>query len=392
MSGLTLQLLGPPSASVSRAPPGPGMGAAKNLALLAYLALEPGSHSRESLAALLWGESPEQAARASLRQALRRLRAAVGDDLRIGHGTVELRGPVECDVTAFLATAHEHPERAAGFDVPRFLSGLSLRHARGFEEWADLKRRELLRRYEDVLRVTTRQAIADSRWRDAIAGADRWLACDPLSEEATRLAMEAHYLDGDCGAALGRFAVYRARLAQDVGAQPGAAVLELAQRIESEARTEGRTPPPEPETPVPSFQASLVGRDGQWRALAATWRAVAAGSGRVTLLEGEAGVGKTRLAEEFLRWVRAEGGTVLRGRGYDSATGIPYGPVVEALRGALEAPGLGGAAPAPGAAHAPGDHGRAGPAADGGRRVAVDPRAGPDRVADRRTPVRPPRT
>src|SRR5207249_761366 len=267
MTGLTLQLLGPPSASVSRAPPGPGMGAAKNLALLAYLALEPGSHSRESLAALLWGESPEHAARASLRQALRRLRAAVGDDLRIGHDTVELRGPVECDVTAFLATAHDHPERAAGFDVPRFLAGLSLRHARGFEEWADLKRRELLRRYEDVLRVATRQAIADSRWHDAVAGAERWLACDPLSEEATQLA------------------------------------------------------------------------------LAATWRAVAAGSGRVALLEGEAGVGKTRLAEDFLRWVRAEGGTVLRGRGYDSATGIPYGPLVEALRGALEAPGLGGAAP-----------------------------------------------
>src|SRR2546430_5577792 len=161
MTGLTLQLLGPPSASVSRAPPGPGMGAAKNLALLAYLALEPGSHSRESLAALLWGESPEHAARASLRQALRRLRAAVGDDLRIGHDTVELRGPVECDVTAFLATAHDHPERAAGFDVPRFLAGLSLRHARGFEEWADLKRRELLRRYEDVLRVATRQARSE---------------------------------------------------------------------------------------------------------------------------------------------------------------------------------------------------------------------------------------
>ena len=345
MAGLTLHLLGPPSVSVSRAPPGPGMGAAKNVALLAYLALEPGTHSREELAALLWGESPEHAARASLRQALRRLRAAVGDDLHIGHNTVELRGPVECDVTAFLATAHGHPERAAGFDVPRFLAGLSLRHARGFEEWADVKRRELLRRYEDVLRVTTRQAIADSRWRDAVAVADRWLACDPLSEEATRLAMEAHYLEGDCGAALGQFAAYRARLAQDVGAQPGAAVVELAHRIESEARAEERTPPAELETPVPSFQASLVGRDGQWRALAATWRAVAAGSGRVALLEGDAGVGKTRLAEEFLRWVRAEGGTVLRGRGYDPTTGIPYGPVVEALRGALEAPGLGGAAP-----------------------------------------------
>ena len=345
MPGLTLQLLGPPSASVSRAPPGPRIGAAKNLALLAYLALEPGSHSRESLAALLWGESPEHAARASLRQALRRLRAAVGDDLRIGHDTVELRGTVECDVTAFLATAHGHPERAAGFDVPRFLSGLSLRHARGFEEWADLKRRELLRRYEDVLRVTTRHAIADSRWRDAVAGADRWVACDPLSEEATRLAMEAHYLAGDCGAALGRFATYRARLAQDIGAQPGAAVVELAQRIDADVRAGERTQLAEPETPVPAFQASLVGREGQWRVLVAGWRAMAAGSGRVTLLEGEAGVGKTRLAEDFLRWVRAEGGTVLRGRGYDAATGIPYGPVVEALRGALDAPGLIGAAP-----------------------------------------------
>src|SRR5207249_950560 len=180
-----------------------------------------------------------------------------------------------------------------------------------------------------------RHAIADSRWRDAVVGADRWVACDPLSEEATRLAMEAHYLAGDCGAALGRFAAYRARLAQDIGAQPGAAVVELAQRIDADVRAGERTQLTEPETPVPAFQASLVGREGQWRVLVAGWRAMAAGSGRVTLLEGEAGVGKTRLAEDFLRWVRAEGGTVLRGRGYDAATGIPYGPVVEALRGAL---------------------------------------------------------
>src|SRR3989442_6485680 len=127
-----------------------------------------------------------------------------------------------------------------------------------------------------ALPISSRQGEAATRWRDAVSGADRWLACDPLSEEATRLAMEAHYLDGDCGAALGRFATYRARLAQDIGAQPAVAVVELAQRIESEARAERRTPPAELETPVPSFQASLVGRDGPWRALAATRRSVAA--------------------------------------------------------------------------------------------------------------------
>src|SRR5256885_15951076 len=81
-----------------------------------------------------------------------------------------------------------------------------------------------------------------------------------------------------------------------------------------------------------------------FRSLAATWRAVVGGSGRVTLLEGEAGVGKTRLAEEFLRLGRAEGGAVLRGRGYGGATRDPDGPVGEALRGALPAPRLGGGA------------------------------------------------
>src|SRR3989442_14386834 len=104
-----------------------------------------------------------------------------------------------------------------------------------------------------ALPISSRQGEAATRWRDAVSGADRWLACDPLSEEATRLAMEAHYLDRDCGAALGRFAAYRARLARDIGAQPGAAGVELGQRIESETPPAGRTPPPEVANPRPPF-------------------------------------------------------------------------------------------------------------------------------------------
>jgi predicted ATPase len=63
------------------------------------------------------------------------------------------------------------------------------------------------------------------------------------------------------------------------------------------------------------------------------------------LLEGEPGVGKSRLADEFVRWVVADGGTVLRGHGYDLQGGIPYEPIVEMLRDALGAPGLAGTAP-----------------------------------------------
>lgn len=345
MASLTLQLLGPPSVTVRRAAPGPGVNAAKSLALLAYLALEPGSHSREELATLLWGESPERAARASLRQALRRLRRSVGEALRIGRDTIELCGPVECDVLAFLEAAAHRPDQAVTFEVPRFLAGFSLHHAPAFEEWATARRRELARRYEEALRAVTREAIGRSRWGDAVAWTERWLVCDPLSEEATHLAMEAHYLSGDRGMALARFASYRERLTQEVGAEPGLALVELARRIEADVGAAPRTAEPEATVQVPSFQARLVGREPQWRALTEVWRAVTGGAGRVALLEGEAGLGKTRLAEEFLRWVRAEGATVLRGRGYEPAAAVPYGPVVEALRAVLDAPGVAGTDP-----------------------------------------------
>ena len=47
--------------------------AAKSLALLAFLALESGDHTRNELSGLLWGESTEDKAHASLRQALKQL-------------------------------------------------------------------------------------------------------------------------------------------------------------------------------------------------------------------------------------------------------------------------------------------------------------------------------
>ena len=85
---------------------------AKSLALLAYVALEPGVHSRDELTALLWGDYPEEKAKASLRQALTHLREQVPGALRVDRTTVSLAaGEVECDVTMFLRLARESPPR-----------------------------------------------------------------------------------------------------------------------------------------------------------------------------------------------------------------------------------------------------------------------------------------
>ncbi len=317
---------------------------AKGLALLGYLALEPGPHSREEVAALLWGESPGSAARASLRQALRQVRGAVGAHLRADRVGVELSPAVVCDAVEFLRAATDDPERAATFAVPRFLAGFSPRHAPAFDEWAEAMRAHLLHRYREVLQACVRQCIAGSRWRDAATYADRWVECDPLSEDPVRLAAEAYHMAGERGEALRRLAAFEARLDEATRARPGPALRELAQRITANrvSRPEGRV---QEEGTIPPMDPPLVGREGEWQALLGAWRALSADGTRVVVIEGEAGLGKTRLMRDFTQWIAARGATVLRGRALDPVAGIPYGPIVDVLGQAVDAPGLAGVAP-----------------------------------------------
>jgi len=85
-----------------------------------------------------------------------------------------------------------------------------------------------------------------------------------------------------------------------------------------------------PQGPAPDAPA-LVGRERELATLRAALAAARAGRGSLVLLGGEAGIGKTALAEELLVEVGAQGALVLVGRCYDLAETPPYGPWVEAL-------------------------------------------------------------
>ena len=313
------------------------------MGLLAYLALEPNPRSREELAGLLWGESSEVEARASLRQTLRAIRAAVGDVIRADRAKAELTQPAHCDVIDFRAALSQDPAGALRAAPPRFLTGFSVRHAPQFEEWVAGVRFALLRDYHQALGTLAREGMARRKWREAGEAADRWLLSDPLSEEAAYLAVEALYLAGNRGEALARFIAYRDALYRETGCEPGRAFRALMQRVEADRPTADPSRPAD-DTPSPSFEASLIGREPEWERLTAAWAGTRRAEGRIVLIEGEAGVGKSRLADEFLRWIVAEGGgTVLRGRSYDERAGVPYQPVADILRDALSAPGLAGA-------------------------------------------------
>lgn len=353
MGSYRLRLLEPPCLLTETDRPGPVPLGAKQLSLLAYLALEPGPHGRDELATLLWSESPTVEARASLRQALKHLRDALGPLIECDRATVRLAGPLECDVVAFRRAAAEDPARASGCDLAQALTGLSAPHAPAFEEWVDRTRGELLRQYREVLAVGGRAAIDGHDWPRALAAADRWLAADPLSSAAARLGVEACYLAGDRRGALARFAEFRRRLRAETGEEPDRALLALVRRVEADAADGRPILPPDPDGngPVggdgelPALEAALVERDEEWRALVGTWRAVREDRGAIVLLEGEAGTGKSRLASEFGRWVTASGGIALQGRGYSGSAGISYGAITEALREAANHPAIGGTAP-----------------------------------------------
>ena len=119
----SLTLFGIPSLSLDGQPSPEMSSHRKDLALLAYLTLEPGRHTRDELATLLWGDSSDDKARASLRQAISRLRAIIGERLAADRTTVSLIDPIVCDAVAFLAAVDDDAPGASEYQVSRFLSG-----------------------------------------------------------------------------------------------------------------------------------------------------------------------------------------------------------------------------------------------------------------------------
>lgn len=310
MPALSLTLCGRVVAAVDGSPVSSSALGSKGLGLLAFLALEPGEHNRDELMALLWGDYPEDKARASLRQALTHLRDTLGDALHIERTSVCLVEQPESDVRRFLAAADASPRDAAEVDIPHFLSGLQVRHSSGFDEWVEEKRLGLLRRYTGVLAAAFREAVASNRPRDAARFAERWVAVDASSADATQALTESRLLSDN--------------------------------RASGEVRRQATE---EWYAASPSFYGNLIGRDREWDRLRAAWRHASRGASRVVLIEGESGVGKSRLADDFARWVTAERGTVLRGRGFDARVGVPFGAMIEALRSGIDAPGLSGTDP-----------------------------------------------
>ncbi len=105
-------------------------------------------------------------------------------------------------------------------------------------------------------------------------------------------------------------------------------------RSETELVNESTLPPStgdqESRTPTPS--SLLVGRTLEWTQLMAAWKSAIAGRPQLLLLSGEAGIGKTRLAEALLTQVGQQGNATAIARCYAVEGEMAYTPIINWLR------------------------------------------------------------
>lgn len=320
----------------------------KVLALLVFLALEGGLQSRTRLAGLFWMDASPEAGRNSLRNTLSYLREALGGEqfLRIERQAIGLNFEVgvmvdvlELEKAAKLAleprdTALEAQilslQSAASLYQGDFLTGFVLLGDSEFDTWL-LEQREVCKRNVQIVleRLTKLQSEA-GRFSSAIETASRLVALDRLNEAAYRIWIGLQHASGDRVGALKSFEDLQRTLRQEFNLEPSPETLALVERVRLETAT--ARAPRVPSLPTLLLEGRMVGRVTEFVRLVEAYHASALGQTRFVSISGEPGIGKTRLANDFLTWAGTQGAIVLRGRAFETGAGLAYQAITDVLR------------------------------------------------------------
>ncbi|MCB9102335.1 MAG: AAA family ATPase [Anaerolineales bacterium] len=319
-------------------------------ALFYYLAITPGQqHRRTRLASLFWSELPEDKALGNLRYALWNMRQVLDDALfSIDRGTVTFQSndTIWVDVHEFddlLNAAKNRAELELSEGMPRlqraadlyqgdFLAGFELVEAPLFDDWLQVQRTTFHDKAIEVLTRLGTYYAAHHQLAKAMDATKHLLTLEPWQESAHRQMMQLLALNGRRDAALMHYQECKQILAAELGMEPEPETRLLVERIRTgqfeQASAPATTPLPETHT----LATPLFGRQKEYAWLVELWKKANHKHSGLVLLEGEAGVGKTRLVEEFGRYVTLQGGRVLQGRCYEFSGPLPYQPIAVALQ------------------------------------------------------------
>lgn len=309
--------------------------ATRAFASLIYLGLERGRPvPRSELQELLFPDQGERTAAHNLRQLLYRVRGLGAPVEADEHELALAAGDVADDFSGFcrgVAIEAEVAKAVAGGVLPGYTPTFS----RPFGQWVETQRTRIA---QDLVRVLVAQLTdlrGAGRWRDLEPIAAACLALDPLNEEATLALAESLALNGQKSRAVQLLDAY----IEEVG--PYGRDLRIPAHVLRTRISE--------HVPEPSYRrlgpGPFVGRDVEMAELWRHYQHAKHGEPQTVVIHGEPGIGKTRLATEFLKAAALDGATCLKVECAPHDVRRPLGVFVDLVPKLLEAPGGLGVAP-----------------------------------------------
>jgi predicted ATPase/DNA-binding SARP family transcriptional activator len=367
MSILKIKLLGQPEVShFDRRLTFPDR---KVLALLTYLATEGGMHERQRLSRMFWPESDSAHGRTALRISLHHLRRALEEGAQPEHEShllilhdalgLNIDSGIDLDLNVLQAAWSLARDQAALGEVQGemrrmliarlqdaaalyrngFLEDFTLRDTVDFDNWVGIQRGYWYQRIEQVLDWLSQMQSAEGEIEQAIATVERWRSFDPLNEDISLRLMQLYFATGNRVAALRTYETYQNVLMKELSVTTSPHIAAQAEFIRNATAPRSRPTREQIESHPSSMRSLLevpfVGRGAEFNRLMSLYQRVSDGQPQVVVIEGEAGIGKSRLAAEFLAWARAQGAEVLEGRAFKSYQRLAYQPILEPLRSRL---------------------------------------------------------
>jgi DNA-binding SARP family transcriptional activator len=354
------------------------LGGPQPRALIAHLALDQGRVvSVERLLARLWGEQPPASPLSSLQTTLSRLRRLIEPDrapgvaptviaseapgyvLNVTRDSVDLQRFRDLALDGRRAAAAGHPGQA----LDRFATALA--------EWRgpalaglgpdDVVAPIALALEEERLSVVEERfdaMLALGQHAEAVAELSVVVAEQPLRERLWSTLAVALYRSQRQADALRAIDQARRTLIDELGLDPGPELRDLERRILEHdpsllAVPVAAAPVVERTPQTRSSDARFVGRATEWSRLLTDLDRAAAGEPRFVLLEGDAGIGKSAIAERLLAHAADAGWRVAVGRCVDGELAPALWPIVELTREIAADAGVPETAPADGASRTP---------------------------------------
>lgn len=325
------------------------IGSLKARLLLKLLAVErPRLVPVDRIADVLWEHGPPAAASQNVATLVSRLRGTLGAGLIIGgrHGYQLANGDlvsVDLDVASQLCEQAQRKLAAAPgvalAAAERSVALLSPGTALADEPdaaWAENARAEVRVQLRRARLIAADAALATGSLEAAARHASAAMAADQFDEAAHRRYMSAMSAAGEPARALAAYAALRDRLRDELGADPAPPTQAVHLAVLREQH------PPQPPRANGEGQEArshlaarrgppLAGRETEIGSLLELWAGAARGEAGLVMITGEAGIGKTSLAEVLSAEAAADGATVLRTRCYEAERSLFLQPIVDAF-------------------------------------------------------------